>query len=62
MQYEEMTSPELERRLEELIADRVLKRLNAQRLYRDAVIQGVKRGQSKYIAQLMPAKAARKRA
>ncbi len=62
MRYREITTPELERRLEKLVADRVLNRLNAGRIYSDAVVQGLKGAQSKYIAQLMPGRTAKRRA
>jgi hypothetical protein len=61
MRYRELTTPELEHRLEKLIADRHYNRLASRRVMDNAVRQGIDWAQSHYIAQLMPGRETRQR-
>jgi hypothetical protein len=61
MRHRELTTPELERRLEELIADRYYKQLSGDKAWRNAIRQGIEAGRSRYIANLMPGRVTRQR-
>jgi hypothetical protein len=56
MRHKEFTTDEIERRYEEMVADRIYAVLNNARISRHAVANGIKRGQGRYIAMLMPGK------
>ncbi len=59
MRYRELTTPELERRYEDLVADRIYTSLNNSRISREAVAVGIKRGWGRFVASLMPGRQAR---
>ena len=61
MRHRELTTPELERRLEQLIADRYAERVAGSRVLQNTIRRGVKAGRSRYIASLMPGRATRQR-
>jgi hypothetical protein len=61
MRHRELTTPELERRLERIIADRYYNQLSGERISQNAIRQGVEAGRSRYIASLMPGRATRQR-
>lgn len=61
MRYRELTTPELEHRLEKIIADRHYNRLASNRVLQNAAKQGVERARSHYVAQLMPGRETRQR-
>ncbi len=58
MRYRELTTPEWERRYEELIADRIYNQLNNSRISREAVRLGIKRGWNRFTTSLMPGRQA----
>jgi hypothetical protein len=62
MRYRELTTPELERRLEQIIADRYYNQLSGERISQNAIRHGVEAGRSRYIASLMPGRATRQHA
>ena len=61
MRYRELTTPELEHRLEKIIADRHYNRLASNRVLQNAVKQGIEWARSHYVAQLMPGRETRQR-
>jgi hypothetical protein len=61
MRHRELTTPELERRIERIIADRYYNQLSGERISQNAIRQGVEAGRSRYIASLMPGRATRQR-
>ena len=61
MRYRELTTPELEHRLEKIIADRHYNRLASNRVLQNAAKQGVEWARSHYVAQLMPGRETRQR-
>ena len=61
MRYRELTTPELEHRLEKIIADRHYNRLASNRVLQNAVKQGIEWAHSHYVAQLMPGRETRQR-
>jgi hypothetical protein len=61
MRHRELTTPEWERRLEQLIADRYYKQLAASGALQNAIRQGTEAGRSRYITGLMPGRDARQR-
>jgi hypothetical protein len=58
MRYRELTTPEQERRYEELIADRIYAALNNSRISRQAVAAGSKQGWNRFTTSLMPGRQA----
>ncbi len=58
MRYRELTTPEQERRYEELIADRIYAALNNSRISREAVRLGIKSGWNRFTTSLMPGRQA----
>jgi hypothetical protein len=58
MRYRELTTPEWERRHEELIADRIYAALNNSRISRQAVAAGSKQGWGRFVASLKPGRQA----
>jgi hypothetical protein len=61
MRYREFTSAELQRRLEDLIADRVYRTLSANKIERNAIEAGMEKGRAQYVASLMPGRETRQR-
>ncbi len=61
MRYRELTTPELEHRLEKIIADQHYNQLTSNRVLQNAVKQGIERAHSHYVAQLMPGRETRQR-
>lgn len=59
--YRQLTTPELEHRLEKIVADRHYKRLASNRVLQNAVKQGIEWARSHYVAQLMPGRETRQR-
>lgn len=56
MRHKEFTTDEIERRYEDWVADRIYAVLNNGRISRRAAAAGIKRGQGRYVAMLMPGK------
>jgi uncharacterized protein YllA (UPF0747 family) len=61
MRYRELTTPELEQRLERFIADRYHKQLAGNNALQNAIQQGVESGHARYVANLMPGREAQQR-
>jgi hypothetical protein len=62
MRYRELTTPELERKLEDLVADQIRRRLELSRAQMNAIQSGIKKGRDQYIANVLhPGREARKR-
>jgi hypothetical protein len=61
MRYREFTSAELQRRLEDLIADRIYRALSTNKIQHNAIQAGIEKGRAQYVASLMPGREKRQR-